>query len=111
MNRFIPAQLACVRYLASERALELHARRGNLPFRGEPGARLYDADVLPLLFLPRSAGAALADGTLGAIRMGGSFAPPPAKSGEPSTMQRRRRRVSAVARTSQSALPREAQEA
>ena len=111
MDRFIPAQLACVRYLASERSLELHARRGNLPFRGEPDARLYDATVLPLLFLPRSAGTALPDGTLGAVRMGESFTAAIEKSSEPDELHRRRRRVSATTGNLRGALRREAQEA
>jgi hypothetical protein len=76
MDRFIPVQLACACYLASERTLELHARRGNLPFRGEVGARLYDREALARLFIPRSKSATSpGPGTLGSVRMGASLGP------------------------------------
>lgn len=76
MDRFIPAALACARYRASERTLELHARRGNLPFRGVLGACLYDSEALARLFLPRSKAApAAGPGTLGSVRMGAQLGP------------------------------------
>lgn len=95
MSRFISAGLACERYLASERSLELHARRGNLPFRGEAGARLYDGEVLPLLFLPRGAASALpSGGTLGALRMGARLAALEPARAEELPPRRRRRHAS-----------------
>lgn len=111
MSRFIPYQQVVEQFLVSERALSLHVRRGNLPFRGEAEARLYDLEVLSMLFLPRAEGAAvLLPGSLGSLRMGAPLAGSELGR-EPATPRRRRRRAHGAERQQLGPRPSGAQEA
>lgn len=71
MTQFMDVQRARAEFVVSERALWLHAQRGNLPFRREGTLREYEAAALALLF-PRR-GVATSSMKLGE-RLGGDVA-------------------------------------